>query len=183
MPTPVAHGFAGAILYTLPPWSQDPAREWSGLALAGFAAVAADLDFLPGLLLGDPSRFHHGVSHSLGATLLFGLTMALIAPSTLAGGYPRRALLWASLYGSHLVMDFFAVDTSPPYGEPLFWPLSSQFLISPWTPFPDVKHGRGWEAFLNWANARAVAVEAGVFVPLWLGVLWMRGSWRRFAKG
>ncbi len=176
MPTPVAHGLAGLILYTLPRSSPNLCREWPTFSLAAFAAAAADLDFLPGLLLGDPGRFHHGVSHSVGAALLFGVAMALIAPSTLAGAYTRRALLWASLYGSHLVLDFFAVDTTPPYGEPIFWPFSGQYFISPWTPFLDVKHGRSWEAFVNWENARAVLVEAGFFLPVWLGLLWARGA-------
>ena len=175
MPTPVAHGLAGLSLYTLTRSSHERACEWPGFVLAAFAATAADLDFLPGLLLGDPGRFHHGVSHSLGAAVVFGLTMALLAPSALSAFYPRRALLFAIFYGSHLVLDFFAVDTSPPFGEPLFWPFSIQFFLSPWTPFLDVKHGQSWDAVLNWDNARAVALEVALFLPVWLGLLWARG--------
>lgn len=179
MPTPVAHGLLGVILYTLRRSPGDRARLLSDLALAGFAAVAADLDFLPGLLVGDPSRFHHGVSHSVGAALFFGLAMALLAPGFLGRTYAWRAAAFAVLYGSHLLLDLFAVDTTPPYGEPLLWPFSSRFFLSPWTPFLDVKHGQSWEAFLNWANARAVAVEVVIFLPLWIGLLRVRGGLER----
>jgi len=116
------------------------------------------------------------VSHSLGAALVFGFLMASLAPGALSESYLRRALAFTGLYGSHLVLDLFAVDRSLPYGEPLFWPLSSQVLISPWTLFLDVKHGPSWEAFINWANVRAVALEAAFLLPPVLGLLWMRGS-------
>ena len=180
MPTPVAHGLAGAILYTLAR-PQAPGRERVGFALAAFSGLAADLDFLPGLLLGDPGRFHHGASHSVGAAVLFGLVVAALAPTGCFGSYSQRAWMFAGLYASHLLLDFFAVDTTPPYGEPLFWPFSREFYLSPWTPLLDVKHGRTWEAFVNWANARTVAVEAALFIPLWLGALWLRG-WGREPK-
>jgi len=36
------------------------------LGLYCFIANAADLDFIPGIFLGKPYLFHHGISHSIG---------------------------------------------------------------------------------------------------------------------
>ena len=41
-------------------------------------ANAPDLDFVPGILLGDPGAYHHGISHSLG----FALMVAVVPMKT-----------------------------------------------------------------------------------------------------
>ena len=43
-----------------------------------FIANAPDLDFLPGLIIGKPNLYHHGISHSLGIGILFSLILAFI---------------------------------------------------------------------------------------------------------
>jgi membrane-bound metal-dependent hydrolase YbcI (DUF457 family) len=163
MPSPLAHALTGVALYAglAPPGA--PARDWRPWALAAFAAVAADLDFLPGLLAGHPSRYHHWATHSLVAVLAF---TALVAPRATAalGALPRRAAILGAAYGSHLVLDFLAVDRTVPQGIPLLWPLSDAVFISPVPIFTDIHHGASWQAFVNWHNVGAVLDEA-----LWVG--------------
>lgn len=158
MPSPLAHALAGAAVYAVLAPEPRPRPDWRAWAAAAVAGAAADLDFVPGLLAGDPSRFHHGATHSVAATLLFVL---LIAPfSSALGSIPRRGAILGAAYGSHLLLDYLTVDTTPPRGIPLFWPLSDAAYISPVLLFTDLHHGRSWAAFLNWHNAGAVLVEA-----------------------
>src|ERR1041385_6780612 len=77
VPSPVGHSIAGLIAYQVAPEIDGLARR-QVIALYLFAANAPDLDFLPGLLVGDPNRFHHGVSHSGGLALLFAIAVSLI---------------------------------------------------------------------------------------------------------
>src|ERR1044071_7547790 len=63
MPSPVGHSLAGLIAYQIAPEIDGMARG-RVVALYLLAANAPDLDFLPGLIVGDPNRFHHGISHS-----------------------------------------------------------------------------------------------------------------------
>lgn len=53
------------------------AHRWRHIALYLFATNAPDLDFIPGLFLGDPDLYHHGVSHSIGFGVLFASALSL----------------------------------------------------------------------------------------------------------
>lgn len=172
MPTPVGHALTGALLFgaLARPEDQRPLP----LAVACATAVAADLDFLPGLLVGDPSRFHQGPSHSLGAALAFGVLVGVLWRRSELGSLGRRLALFTLFYASHPFLDLFAVDTSPPIGVPLLWPLSETYFHTPVTLFPDVHHGPSWAAFVNWHNLRAVILETLGFGTLTAAVFWWR---------
>jgi len=168
MPSPLAHALTGAATYAALAPEGRPRPEWRPWATAVFAGAAADLDFLPGLLVGDPSRFHHWATHSIAATLLFALLVAPQASATL-GSLGRRAVILATAYGSHLVLDYLTVDTTRPRGIPLFWPFGDGYYISPVLLFTDIHHGASWGAFVNWHNVGAVLIEAVVVgVPVLL---------------
>lgn len=128
MPLPVGHTLAGIAFNRIAPgfffrnWWQD----------AVFFIVLANLpdtDFLPGIILGHPNLYHHGIFHSLGAA------MAVAA----IGGwlfFLKKKRFWATAVGiflvfcSHLLLDYFAWDFVAPYGLPLFWPFSSRYFIA-----------------------------------------------------
>ena len=65
MPSPVGHSIIAFTFYRLSARPHEP-LGWRKLALYLFAANAPDLDFIPGLLIGQPDRFHHGAGHSVG---------------------------------------------------------------------------------------------------------------------
>ena len=161
MPSPVAHALAGAALYAgLTPRGAVRA-DWRPWGVAALAGATADLDFLPGLLVGDPSRYHHWATHSLLAALVFALLVAPLGGPLL--GQPRRGpAILAAAYLSPLALDWVTVDRTVPRGIPLLWPASDAVFLAPVQVFADIHHGASWEAFVNWHNATAVLTEAVV---------------------
>jgi inner membrane protein len=161
MPSPVAHALAGAALYVgLMPRGAVGA-DWRPWGLAALAGAAADLDFLPGLLVGNPSRYHHWATHSLLAALVFALLVAPLAGPVL-GAPGRGTAVLAAAYLSHLALDWVTVDRTVPRGIPLLWPASDAVFLAPVQLFADIHHGASWQAFVNWHNASAVLTEAVV---------------------
>lgn len=159
MPSPVAHALAGAAVYAALAPRGVPARDWRPWAVAVFAGGAADLDFLPGLLVGAPSLYHHWATHSIAAALAFTLLVTPLAAPVL-GSAGRRVAILGVAYGSHLGLDYLTVDRTVPQGIPLLWPLSDAVFLSPVLLFTDIHHGSSWQAFVNWHNAGAALTEA-----------------------
>lgn len=163
MPTPVGHSLAAATLYlALSPAPRPWADRRAGL-LALAAASAADLDFVAGAVVGDWSRFHQGASHSLLVALGLGLALASL-PLPSLGGWRRRALLFTALALSHLALDLVTRDARPPYGIPLFWPVSSAYWHAPWSLFPFVRRA-SWAVVLTPANWWGPVIELLVLAP------------------
>lgn len=137
MPTPYGHALAGGILYFLLNRGAPRRADAGRIFLYAGLAAAADLDLLLDLCVGEPGRFHHGISHSLGMAALVGLGAAVIAwkrgPSYLAVFAAAF-----SLYASHVLMDYLAVDTREPFGLMALWPLSDAYYLSPTPVFLDV---------------------------------------------
>ena len=147
-----------------------PSRStYKSLAVAMVLTNLADADFVPGLLSGNPNRFHHGLTHSVGASLIVGFLFA---------GYffccQRRFLapfIFATAgYFSHVVLDFFAVDTSMPRGIPALWPFSSEYFISPIAVFSDVRRSASMGTFFQSLfvahNGWTVLREIIILVPM-----------------
>ena len=162
MATPIGHCLTGAAIGAA--FSIGGDTRYS-IAVGAVAAMAADLDFIPGLLLGEASRFHHAQSHSLAFAVLATAFTTLVARDA--------RWLWALLVGlgytSHLAVDLITLDDSPPHGIPLFWPWSSQVFQSPVTLFPNVPHQDG--LVLSAHNIDLLAREVGFLGSLLFGVL------------
>jgi membrane-bound metal-dependent hydrolase YbcI (DUF457 family) len=144
---PLAHCAAGtAVFVAFCPHAflKQGKIRWILLAACLFLANLPDLDFLPGLLMGAPNRYHQGFSHSLFfmfcfATLAF-FPLNRYTPSLTFGFSSSRlwfCLLIAGL--SHPILDFFSLDLSIPRGVPLFWPMSPESFTSPWPLFLNVQ--------------------------------------------
>ena len=135
----LAHATAGYLAYeALRP--AGPHRPWL-LVGAVLVANAPDLDFLPGLAIGDADAYHRGVTHTLGAAVVAVAAAWLVARWCGGGargggpsGAPRPAW-WAALAGaawtSHLLVDWMTVDAVAPAGIQLLWPLSDAWLHAP----------------------------------------------------
>jgi inner membrane protein len=136
-----------------------------------FAANAPDLDFLPGLLVGDLAKFHHGPSHSIGFAFLFGLLACLFFSRRL---YPF--VIAFSLYLSHVSLDYLVEDPSSPFGVPLFWPFSQKYFMAPFAFFRPF-HYRAVSAessmavLLTFHNFLTVLAEVAFLLPLLAWVL------------
>lgn len=173
MPSPIGHSIMGYTLYrAFAP--ELPRRQWSVLGLCLFAANAADLDFLPGLLVGELGRFHHGPSHSLLAALLFGMLAAMVFPLQRAFGFTLGFLN----YLSHVVLDFLIDDPSWPYGVPLFWPFSAEYHMSPVRVFHQFDYaaadGSLFVTLLSIDNFLAITNEIVVLLPFLAVVYWLK---------
>lgn len=131
MPLPVAHALGGVAIYAALD-ADGSLRPTPRLVAAVVLANAPDLDMIPGILTGDPNRFHHGLTHSLLAALVVGVVAAGIARGT-GRGWPLRTgrpagaagtlLIVAALWASHVFLDMLTHDPSPPMGVPALWPM------------------------------------------------------------
>jgi inner membrane protein len=116
-----------------------PDHNWPLVALYLFAANLPDVDFLPGLFVGDLARFHHGPSHSIAAAMLFGLFASRF--------FLKRVSAFATasgLYLSHLLLDYLVQDPSPPYGVPLFWPFTNEYYMAPFAFYRSILYPRSF---------------------------------------
>ena len=181
MATPIGHALAGYLVFRA---LADTKQENRGclVSICVVMAVSPDLDFLPGIILkGQPALYHQGISHSLGFAIGVGLIGALVL------GRKWRSLpvnwgVFSMAYGSHLVIDLFGPDLRPPFGIPLFWPISENYYIAPFQIFGGVSHAGTTSApFGEWMtgviqpyNLWAIAIEIIVILPLILIVKRLR---------
>ncbi|MFQ5584839.1 MAG: hypothetical protein ACE5GL_10425 [Calditrichia bacterium] len=70
MPSPIGHSLAGYVIASFKSGSLFN-KNLSTVLLFVFVANVPDLDFIPGLIIGKPNIYHHGVSHSLGVGIFF----------------------------------------------------------------------------------------------------------------
>jgi inner membrane protein len=178
MPSPVGHSLMGYIVYGATVRRGE--GKWTVSALYLFAANAPDLDFLPGLMVGDLSRYHHGPSHSVGFAILFGIVASLC--------FSRRlytSIVASSLYFSHVVLDYLVQDPSPPHGVPLLWPLTYEYYMAPFAFFPRFDYLAGptdpmLALIFTMHNLSTIAIEMVLLSPLLVLVaVWPRISGRR----
>jgi inner membrane protein len=178
MPSALGHSLLGYLIYTCAPKSIG-VRRWRLPALYILAANAPDLDFIPGLLVGHPDRYHHGISHSIGFAVLFALIINLSWFVLKRDISPRNFIVLFSLYCSHNILDYFSIDDSFPYGLPFFWPLSSEYYIAPFAFLPGIKRVSSSNldfisSLFSAHNFSALAVESILFLPLLLLVFFLK---------
>ncbi len=118
MPLPVLHSYAGYSLYKLD--SKNRVNSFTLILFSMFAANAADLDFIPGILIGKAGYFHHGASHSFGAAIIFGLISAIIFKAWKKFRFGDTFRFSSLTYASHVILD---AATHPGEKMPIFWPL------------------------------------------------------------
>ncbi|MCU0276135.1 MAG: metal-dependent hydrolase [Acidobacteria bacterium] len=136
MPLPVGHALAGIAWQRIRPGLFFD-HSWLDALFFIFVANLPDADFLPGLILGRPNLYHHGVFHSLGAALavaavgagLFQLQRRRVSARRHGRFWAQAAMIFMLFY-SHLLLDFFTYDLVAPYGLPLWWPFSGRYVIA-----------------------------------------------------
>ena len=132
----------------------------TALVLAG---NAADFDFVPGILIGEPGLFHHGPTHSLFAAAVFGALAAPFARWIGFGSARRCAAVMALAYASHVILDMMATDDLWPSAVPLFWPISNEMINLPLGLFVAIRLDPAADGFvqglLSAHNANALLWE------------------------
>ena len=183
MATPIGHGLAGYLVYR--GFARGNSTDSKRLMLLCVClAISPDLDFLPGILYGQPALYHQGVTHSLAFAAAAGLIATMVdktyakAPGSLLGKWSVLSLA----YTSHLFLDLFGPDKRPPYGIPLFWPLSDATYLSPVQIFWGVHHAKSTStSTMEWVmgildvyNIGAIGIEVAVVLPWILLVVYVQ---------
>lgn len=155
MPSPLGHSLIGYAM-SASKTRIEPAR-YQALAFIFFANLP-DIDFLPGLLVGNVFQFHRGPTHSLA----FPFLIAVVLAAVIRRPEQRALLVRAGFLGtlSHVVLDFFCAS-SPAAGVPLLWPLDATRFASPLQVFVPMAWGGGLSV-MSWTNVVAAANEAVV---------------------
>jgi membrane-bound metal-dependent hydrolase YbcI (DUF457 family) len=178
MPGPVGHalaGFASAWVAQALPLNRTRTKPqvagrvaWvlgGGLAIAcATVAVLPDLDVVFGR--------HRGVSHSLGAAVLTGVVAWGVA-SLWQAPRLRTAVTCGAAVASHVLLDWLAMDLTPPFGIMALWPLSTSYYISGADLFMEVSR-RYWDPreFI-FRNLAGFAVELCILVPIAAAAWWI----------
>jgi hypothetical protein len=175
MPSPIGHLIAGAAIGR----AITPRRPSVVLSCAALAA-ASDLDLVV-------PHLHRMATHSIGAVVVVAI-IAIAVTGKVTGarqgarqGARHRAMSGAwhpawplvvalvAAFASHLLLDWLAVDPTPPRGLQLWWPFSDGWYISGLDLFRGTARRHPFTAQSIWINATAIAQEVAILGPLaWL---------------
>lgn len=157
-------------------------------ALIVMASLLPDIDFLPGLIVGDPNRHHNGPTHSIFFAVLAAATLTWLAARRLGCTGKQRSRVFVLAFlacVSHPLLDGLCADERAPYGVPIFWPVSDvRFHVAdPW--FDGIKHGSSgvapgefFDAIISVRNVKTMAREFGIGAVA-IGIGWWIGRPRR----
>ena len=169
MSTPVGHSVTGISICFLtcsylPSLQVGGLRKgWKTLVFCIVVACLPDIDFLPGIFVGNINYYHHRGTHSIFFALIVSLTVCAVVRKK-AG--LKWGLLTFILILSHLAIDYIAIDTVAPFGMPLLWPFSGEYFCSEYAFLPIVVRGSSVLSVFNSHNLRTVIVELIVFLPV-----------------
>jgi hypothetical protein len=139
-------------------------------------SIVPDLDFLPGIFIGDMRAFHHGITHSIPFALAFGALVFLVARRYDEAIARRSALLATLACISHVILDFVSVSQGT-RGVPLLWPFSSELLGFSLQLFGHFRYGdinEGIWSVLRWANVSPLLRELLILGGAVIALLWKR---------
>ena len=175
MPSPLGHSLMGYIICEAAN-RPSTAHRWKLIPLCLFAANAPDLDFLPGLIIGQPGRYHHGPSHSIAFALFFGAVAAAL--------FSRRIYAFGmgfSLYLSHVLLDYLVQDPSAPFGVPLFWPVRDSYHMAPFAFYRPFHYPVSFmepviSTIFSLHNLATIITEIIFLMPLLILLSWYKRS-------
>jgi len=170
MSLPIFHSLAGYSIYRLSRSSQEE-QDWKLALYCILLANAADFDFVPGILLGNAARFHHGGMHSFGAAMICGVIAGMVFGMWKKKFSSKVFLVSSCAYASHIVLDYF---NDAHNGLPVFWPLSAVKLpvtltvfqwAGRWEPLAGSGFGAFWDYLSNASRLEQWGAEI-LFVSL-----------------
>ena len=136
-------------------------------------SIFPDFDFLPGIVIGEPAAFHHGVSHSLAFAIFFGALVFIYLRSCRERKFASRAALSGGLaYAMHIFLDAVSANEA----APIIWPLSETKFGINLNFFGHFHHGgleHGLWSVVRWDNVPAIIRELTIIgTPALLLFLW-----------
>lgn len=172
MPSPLGHVLGGTAVYLAATNTQNRSRLT--LAVTLLCSVLPDTDFVPGIIIGEPAVFHHGVSHSLlFAMFVGGLVFLILRRFNNTKIAVLNGILASLAYAFHLLLDLVSVTEGR--GIPILWPLTSDRLGINLQLLGHFHHGRlaqGIWSVVRWDNLPALIREITVLGATPLLLLW-----------
>jgi membrane-bound metal-dependent hydrolase YbcI (DUF457 family) len=179
MPTSIGHALAGAAAA----WTADlvpgdrawrtarASASWYRRAGNGLTLACAVLAALPDVDL--LFHAHRTFTHSIGAVIIVGLIAAAVAAIS-DRPIVRVSLMCAAAVGTHVLLDYLAVDPMPPFGIQALWPFTRGWYISGWNIFLETERRHFFTLSSIAVNARAVLREVLILLPIAAGVWTLR---------
>jgi membrane-bound metal-dependent hydrolase YbcI (DUF457 family) len=180
MPSPIGHLIAGAAIgRAITP------RKRPVIVACAILAAAPDLD----LILPEA---HRTGTHSFVAVALVTIVAIAVtgqvrrsgdrpgdrlgdSPQVCPQGTSSIVVALVLAFASHLLLDWLAVDPTPPHGIQLLWPFSSDWYISGLDIFRGTARRNLFTARTTWINATAIAQELAILGP----IAWVAWRFRR----
>jgi len=176
MASPVAHSLTGYLIYRLTV-RQDATDHWPPLWAYIAMANLPDIDVVFGLLQNAPFRYHHqSIANSIGLTLGFTFLAWCCARLHPNGLRWQHGWLFLTLYGTHVLLDFFASGRA----VPILWPLDARTYINPFGMMPGLIKNHASNAhfvasLVHVWNGVVILIECAVFLP----GIYLVERWRR----
>lgn len=150
MSLPILHSAAGYAFYKAGR-KNNLRPDFVAAALCVFLANAPDLDFIPGILFNEASRFHRGVSHSFLAAALTGAAVSALLWLRRKKDFFTNAFLFFAAYSSHLILDVWGSASKGVY---IFWPIIDRpfygpFMQEPVAPAHPLDTALGFHEFIS----------------------------------
>jgi inner membrane protein len=171
LPSPIGHSLIGLIVFSR---FKNKSLKWNVylIFLVIFVSNLPDLDFLPGIVLGEPNRYHHGITHSFGFVVILSIFLYFLLKGKRYTKTNVVTIWFFSLSSLHVFLDFFAKDTTVPYGEPLFWPIWRSYSYFPYSIFLDIRRANDsfqfFPSLFSYHNFQAILIEILFAIILWL---------------
>jgi len=163
MASPVGHSLFGYGIYS----AVNNQFSWKEVFIYIILANLADFDYLFGFLVGEPNKYHHQFMHSILISVVTAGIFAVIFCIKKREKISKIFVLFFLVYFSHVLIDFFTLDTSFPFGEQLFWPFSDGYYISSFSIFADVQKANTsvdfFSSLFSTHNLLMVLSEIGIF--------------------
>jgi len=176
MPSPIGHALAGAaIAFGSAPvvGLRGPRSESDSHRLRILTGVCVILAALPDIDLAAPYT-HRTITHSVLATAVITMIAAVVTGQVRARFAWRTTLICGAAYASHLLLDWLAVDDTPPRGLQILWPFSDRWFISGWDIFRGTARRHLFSAASIRANVLAIVQEVAILAPT-AALAWLIG--------
>lgn len=135
MPTPLGHSLIGLAYFTLTAGKGKilgKETAWWGI-LCIVVANIPDIDFihLEDGAIAISGKWHHGITHSIGFSILLGIIASGISFATKIGSPFKVFMALFILSSLHSIFDLLYIDTYAVngIGLPLLWPLTDSYFV------------------------------------------------------
>lgn len=168
MSSPIGHTFISFGLYYLfIGKAQRVFSEWRMLLFTLIIGNLPDVDFIPGILMGNMNMFHEAYSHTVGFALMIGFLIWFFGSLLKFKNSKQLGFFSFALIFIHVFTDTFNVDSRNPVGVMLFWPIDGRYFHMQTQIFPPMdRHNLG--NLFSKSNFYAVFIEIIISLPLFL---------------